>query len=70
MGITLDQYRKSIGRWKGPTKKRVRPETPTDFDIKVVVMDGITLASPVLRQSSKVSALLLSFLIISTIAGE
>ena len=70
MGITLDQYRKSIGRWKGPKKKRVRPETPTDFDIKVVVMDGITLASPVLRQSSKVSALLLSFLIISTIVGE
>ena len=57
MGITLDQYRKSIGRWKGQKKKRVRPETPTDFDIKVVVMDGITLASPVLRLSSKVTQL-------------
>ena len=73
MGVSLDQYRVAIGKWscRGPKRKRNRLDTSTDFNIEiksVLIMDDM-YGPPVMKRQRKFAALLLTFMLILTVAG-
>ena len=71
MGVTLDQHGIEIGQWyfKGPRRKIIKLQTPSDFQVKVDNMEGVTQFSQMVMKSRKFSAFLLTFLVITAIAG-